>query len=258
MKTRQVFNTVMGAALLSGTVLCAQQEAPQVPGGAVGGGRPPDRAQMRGGGEGQGGQGMHPDGMGPMRPRGVGFEGAPGMDRGNGPAGDGGRRMKPRGPDREGGFGQAPNPEAAKQAGATDQQIEALKTFVFEQRIKRVDLQAAAEKADLALDHLMQSETVDEKAALKAADALTSARGELFKQDISSRVKVREILGDAVLKKLHERVPPKAQGPCCVGAQCPRQQGARQDPCPKGEGPQARMPAPADQGGNPPPQTQDK
>jgi len=256
MKTRQVFNTVMGAALLSGTVLCAQQEAPQVPGGAEGGGRPFDRAQMSGGCEGKGGQGLHPDGR---RPRGFGCEGAPERGKGNGPAGDGGQRMGPRGPDREGGSGQAPNPEAAKQAGATDQQIEALKTFVFEQRIKRVDLQAAAEKADLALDHLMQSEAVDEKAALKAADALTSARGELFKQDISSRVKVREILGDAVLKKLHERMPPKAPEPsCCAGAPCPRQQGARQAPCPRGQGPQARMPAPVDQGGNPPPQTQDK
>ena len=246
MKTRQVFNTVMGAALLSGTVLCAQQEAPQAPGGVADGGRPPDRAQMSGGCEGKGGQGLRPDGM---RPRGIGFEGAPGMERENGPAGEGGQRMRPRGPDREGGFGQVPNPEVAKQAGATDQQIEALKTFAFEQRIKRVDLQAAAEKADLALDHLMQSEAVDEKAALKAADALTSARGELFKLDISSRVKVREILGDAVLKKLHERVPPKAQGPCCADTPCPRQQGALLAPCPRGQGPQARMPAPVDQGG---------
>ena len=149
----------------------------------------------------------------------------------------GGNARAERGPGPEGGHGPLPDPERAKQAGASDQQLEALKTLAFDQQTKRIDLRAAVEKAELALDHLMKGEAVDEKAALKAADALSQARGELFKLEVSEQVKVREILGAEVLKKMHEMARPRAQCPC-GGA--PNQAGPQ---------PQGALPA---QGGNPP------
>jgi hypothetical protein len=123
-----------------------------------------------------------------------------------------------------------PDPERARQAGATDQQIEALGALAFEQRIKQIELRAAVEKADAALDHLMNNETVDEKAALQAADALIQARGELFKLELTSRVKVRGLLGADVLKKLRAMPPPRAPrgaGPGADGRYPPEPEGDR-------------------------------
>jgi len=101
------------------------------------------------------------------------------------------------------------NPKRLKEAGATEQQLEALKKFADEQQFKRIDLQAAVEKAELSLEQLMRSETVDEKAAFKAVDALSQARTEVFKLEVGSKLKMREILGAEVEKKLREMGPPE-------------------------------------------------
>jgi len=181
--------------------------------------------------------------------------------QGFGPRGNNGPEAKPegmgapgmmrRGHGPEGGHGAMIDVERAKQAGATEQQLEALKAFVFEQQVKRIDLQAAVDKAELALERLMKSETMDEKAALKAADALTQARGELFKLGIADRVKVGEILGTEVLKKMHELPPPRMQCPRS-GAQDRGNRPGRE------EGGHPHNPPNPEQGGNPPPQGQDK
>ena len=184
MKTRQVLGAMMGAALLSGTTF-AQADGPQgpVPRDEGQGLRPPCA------GQGQDGAGM--------RRGGSGQEGGPGMRRG-GP-----------GPGMEIGRKPFPNPKRLKEAGATEAQLTALKTFANEQQLKRIDLQAAVDKAELTLEQLMGSEAADEKAALKAADVLSQARAELFQLEISSKLKMNEILGSDVQKKLREMGPPE-------------------------------------------------
>ena len=99
------------------------------------------------------------------------------------------------------------NPERVQAAGATLEQAQALREELFEQRAKSIDLRAAAEKAELALDRLMSGASVEEKAALEAADAVNQARGELFKQDLAFQIKARRILGDEVFKKIAEDKP---------------------------------------------------
>ncbi len=198
MKKNQVLGVMMGAALLSGTAF-AEPNGPQGPGprDEARGTRPPCEegpagAGLRRGRPGQeGGPGMRPE----RRPEGAE---RPGMRRG--------------GFGSEGGHGVPFNPERLKQAGATEQQIKALSDFQFEQQNKRIDLQAAAEKAELALEQLMKDAGTDEKAALKAADALTQARGELFKLGVSSRIKARQIIGEELLKKLRDQKPPEGRG----------------------------------------------
>jgi Spy/CpxP family protein refolding chaperone len=221
MKTNQVFKVMAGAVLLSGAAL-AEPEGPQGQGPRGGGqgfrpeGPMRERMQQRGG----------PEGFCPaMQGRGPGAEGGCPMmgRRGPGPDGDGPRQ--PRGgfgPGMEIGRRGFHNPERLKEAGATDKQLEALKAFANEQQLKRIDLQAAAEKAELALDQLMDSETADSAAALKAADALSQARAELFKLEIGSKLKIRELLGADVLKKLREMGPPAGRGPRPEGAGQPR------------------------------------
>ena len=266
MNTKQTFTAMAGAFLLSGAMAYAQQGDGQAagprgdgPDGRPAGMPPPAQLQAMRGGPGCGGGAcmMRNEGAGRAPAGGPNFGGAPRMERG--PEGMDASQMRPRGRGPEGGHGLMPDPEHAKQAGATDQQIEAFKTFAFEQQTKLIDLRAAVEKAELALNHLMKSEAVDEKAALKAADALSQARGELFKQEIAEQVKVREILGADVLKKLHSAPPPRAQGPeqgrCCSAPNqaVPQPQGA----APAQGGNPPNPPAPA-QGGNPPPPNQAK
>ena len=179
MKKNQVFISVLaGAALLGGAAFAE-----------------PDQAQ----------------GLGPRGDR-PGFR----------PEGSFKERMQQRGPGAEGrcpmmrreGFGPENGPKGLpdlkrlKEAGATDQQLEALKKFEDEQQLKRIDLKSAVEKAEVTFQQQMKSETLDEAATLKAADALSQARAEAFKEGVAAQLKARTILGADVLKKLHERGPP--------------------------------------------------
>ena len=122
----------------------------------------------------------------------------------------------PRGPHGMGGGHRNPmemfqklagNPEALKNAGATDQQIEALKTFLKEQEVKVVDLRSAAEKAQVTLRQAEMDSKSDEAAVLKAFDAASVARTALARHEVVGRIRVKAILGEAVLKKLHENHP---------------------------------------------------
>jgi len=222
MKTRHMLNVVMGAVLMSGTFVCAQQNNPQGPGPCSEGQgmRPPCEGQcqegagMRRGGPGQeGGTGM----MQGRRSEGMG---SPGMQRGG----------------SEGGPKGLPDPKRLKEAGVTDQQLEALKKFEDEQQLKRIDLKAAVEKAEVTFSQLMRSETTDEAAALKAADALSQARAEAFKADIAAQLKVRSILGADVLKKMREMGPPERMNRPDNGPRPDSQQ--QKDAPPAGDRPQ--------------------
>jgi len=112
------------------------------------------------------------------------------------------------------------NPTFLKDAGATEQQIESVKTLVQETQMKEVDLRAATEKAELALQQLERASKTDEAALLKAVDALSLAKTEQLRQQVLSKVRIKNLLGEAVVKKLQERRPmfggsgPEA-GPSC-------------------------------------------
>ena len=222
MKTNRVISVMMGAALLSGAAFAEpdgqQGQGPRGDFRAEGQFR--ERMQQRGTGG--------PEGC-PMMARGAGPEGGcPAMQRGG------------RGP--EGGPRGLPDPKRLKEAGATDQQLEALKKFEDEQALKRIDQKAAVEKAEVTFQQLMRSETVDESAAFKAADALSQARAEVFKAEVASQLKVRTILGAEVLKKMREMGTPEGvnrpgRGPQQDEGAQPRRERNRP---PAGDRPQAR------------------
>lgn len=100
-----------------------------------------------------------------------------------------------------------PSREMLQQAGATDAQIDALTEFRKAQTNRQNELSAAAEKATRALMQLMGGTNVDEQAVFAAADAVTQARGEIFKSGLSLQLKTRQILGDEVMAKLREMRP---------------------------------------------------
>jgi hypothetical protein len=102
-----------------------------------------------------------------------------------------------------------PGREQLQNAGASDVHIKSILEFQYDAEIKLIDLQAATDKAQLSLERLLDASTLDEKAILKAADALSQARGELFKQHLLLRLKVRQVMGDEIMAKLRRQGPPE-------------------------------------------------
>lgn len=140
----------------------------------------------------------------------------------------------------------------AKQAGATEAQIQTLADFQLEQQTQRIDLQASADKTELKLEALLKAGNTDEKAILQAVDAINHARGDIFKLEISSMLKAKQVLGEAVLRKMHERPPPPDCAPSIPGVRWMRQrpQGDQEHPGGRGgdkqsaERDEGRIPAP--------------
>lgn len=196
MNTRQMAGMLVAALVAGGTAAYAQREGP-----------PPDMQP------GDGGPGMRQDGgmnmPPPMPPRDM-RQGGQRQDRMMG-----GRQGQ--GP--QGGPGKLPDPESLRKAGASDQQIKTLEEFMLNQQTKSIDLRAAAEKADIALGRLMRAENPDEKAVMQAVDALNQARGEMIKADFAARLKMKQVLGEEIMRKLHEQ---KRPGPMDGPGNAPR------------------------------------
>jgi hypothetical protein len=96
------------------------------------------------------------------------------------------------------------DPVALKEAGATDEQLLAFKTFMKEQRMKQIDLRASLQKAELALELLEAEPKSDEATLLKATDDISKAQAELLRQETLMKAKVKSVFGEEVVKKLFE------------------------------------------------------
>jgi hypothetical protein len=125
-----------------------------------------------------------------------------------------------------------PTPGMLARAGVTEDKIKALAEFEYDQQQKRIDLRAAAEKAELTLQHLMQAAAPDEKAVMAAVDAVNAARSELLKLEITSQLKFKNIVGEEALRKLREQAPtpPRSEAPERGRVQSPADRGPRDNP----------------------------
>lgn len=65
---------------------------------------------------------------------------------------------------------------------------------VFAANAAKIDIEARADKARLEVRHLLGAATVDEKAILKATDALSSAEGDLRRNRVQLVIAVRKAL----------------------------------------------------------------
>jgi len=188
MKKATLVASMVGAVALTACVWA------QVPGpGSQGPGGPPVRDQMRQrmqqrmGGQFQGGPGM----QGQMPGR-----GAPGMPGRGGPGG-------PDGIDK----GEVlkrilGNPELARKAGVTDEQIAKIKEgeFAFEKQM--IQLRADAEQSKLEVRHLMQGDKPDRTAISKAIDNAALKEVAMRKAGIMRMLDVQETLGRETIEKM--------------------------------------------------------
>jgi hypothetical protein len=127
-----------------------------------------------------------------------------------------------RGPGAHQGPPPPPSPERLKELGATEAQIEAVRTAVFEHESRSIGFRAAAELAELKLRYAMDAAAPKEEDAMTAVAAVSEARGNLLKEDVALRLKLQAILGQDIAQKLHAPPPDRAPG----------RDGDRQPPAP--------------------------
>jgi hypothetical protein len=130
------------------------------------------------------------------------------------------------------------DPVALKEAGATDEQMQTFRKFMQEQRLKQVDMRAAIEKAELTLQMLESDEKSKEDDLLKATEKVSQAQAEMLKQETLMKIKVKEIFGEEVVKKLFEANQKKqTQRPQIQQGQGERQGQQRQGIAPRVQAP---------------------
>lgn len=104
---------------------------------------------------------------------------------------------------------------AAERLGLSAAQRTQVADLVYASQAAKVDLNAKVEKAELELRHLMVAESLDEKAILKAVDALNAAEGDLRKNKVQLMLSLRKALTADQWKQLvemrRERRSPRPQ-----------------------------------------------
>jgi len=97
------------------------------------------------------------------------------------------------------------NVEQMRAAGVTEKQIKAISEALFEYHFSRIELQGAADKAQLTLIRLMAQAVPDRDSVTQTIGTLNQARGELVKLDVLIKVRMREILGEGLVGRLREQ-----------------------------------------------------
>lgn len=93
-------------------------------------------------------------------------------------------------------------PELAKALGLSDAQRDAIEQAYYDNKANGIDLEAKAEKARLELQRQLMAATLDEKAMLKAFDAVAAAEVETHRNDLRLLLAVRKQLTPDQWKQL--------------------------------------------------------
>ena len=120
----------------------------------------------------------------------------------------------------------------AERLGLNPDQLKKLDDLSQQHRLRRIDLDAALQKAQVMLEPLWQADSPDEGKILAAIDRVTQAQAELRKDEARMQLGVRQILSADLWHKLQEQVRPGPGNP---------QQGRNgPPPGPKGPPPQGQ------------------
>ena len=92
--------------------------------------------------------------------------------------------------------------EALKKSGLTDEQITALRGAVYAHKEQAIALRAERDKARLALDKLMNSDSPSEDALMKAVENVGAAEISMQKEQIKLQMKAMEIMGKEKYQKI--------------------------------------------------------
>lgn len=121
--------------------------------------------------------------------------------RGPGPGGPGFERA-PMPPGMKGGGKWWKNSELVQKVGVSDQQVQQMEQIFQSSRTKLVDLRANLEKAEIALQPLMEADNPNEGQIGAAIDRVAQARAALEKEHAMMLVGIRKVLTADQWKKL--------------------------------------------------------
>lgn len=109
----------------------------------------------------------------------------------------------------------------ARELQLSPEQKEKLEKLQLDTRLKTIDLQAEAQKADAKLEALLWADTVDLDAVRRAVNDAAQAKADLTFARIQAAANAEELLTREQKSKLKE-LQPKMMGPMASGAQmCP-------------------------------------
>jgi periplasmic protein CpxP/Spy len=101
-----------------------------------------------------------------------------------------------------------------ERVGLSADQRKKLDDLEQQHKLRRIDLNAAMQKAQVTLEPLMNAEQPDESKILAQVDRVTQAQGELRKDEVHMQLGVRRILtADQWRKTRDEESRPRPQGP---------------------------------------------
>lgn len=107
------------------------------------------------------------------------------------------------------------NPQLVEELELTREQISQLRDADFTTLEKRLKLKGQLDGYRLQLDKAFSDDSVDGKAVHQLAEKIAGIKGDLFVQDVVSRLTLGEILSANQLDKLKLHMMPKAEkGPC--------------------------------------------
>ncbi len=134
----------------------------------------------------------------------------------------------------------------AKNLNLSEDQSRQIKTAVREHRGKLIDMRAAVERAELEIEDMMSTESVDLRKAADATERLVKARGDLTREYTLLSFRLRAVLTPGQWKDLQRRLdnpPPtvrrEQRGPDGGGEGPPQGPGPRppqQRPRPQEDG----------------------
>lgn len=132
------------------------------------------------------------------------------------------------------------NPELARRAGVTGDQISRIREGQYAMEKQMIQLRADVQAAELELRHLMEADKTDREAVSKALDTVAAKHTAMRKAEVLRLLDIRETLGRETIEKVQHLVREHL-------AQRIRQAQERGGPGPaRPEGP-----APRDRGGRP-------
>lgn len=141
------------------------------------------------------------------------------------------------------------NPEIAKKAGVTDEQVKKLKDGQFNFDKQMITMRADAEVAKMDVKRLMESGKVDRSAVEKALDAAGAKELAVRKLEMMRMLDVKETLGEESIEKIknmvREHVAKRvqmAQGPGMPGAERPMMNPPRGGDRPQRDGDRPQSP----------------
>ena len=94
-----------------------------------------------------------------------------------------------------------------RKAGATDEQLAALKEKAYELRKQMITLHAEQEQSENELQHLLGQDKVDRAAVMKAVEQVGAVKTNIQKLRVQQQLDMRDLLGAEVMGKLRAVSP---------------------------------------------------